>query len=66
MLTNCRINRVTTFDKKNYYYPDLPCSYQITQWFAPIAVDGGIEIETAGGRKQSALNRFIWRRTPES
>lgn len=58
MLTNCRINRVTTFDKKNYYYPDLPCSYQITQWFAPIAVDGGIEIETSGGRKTVGIKQI--------
>ncbi len=51
MLTNCHINRVTTFDKKSYYYPDLPCSYQITQWFAPICVQGGVEIETSRGKK---------------
>lgn len=58
MLTNCRINRVTTFDKKSYYYPDLPCSYQITQWYAPIAVDGGIEIETAGGGKTVGIKQI--------
>ncbi len=58
LLTNCRINRVTTFDKKSYYYPDLPCSYQITQWFNPIAVDGGIDIETSGGRKTIGIKQI--------
>jgi aspartyl-tRNA(Asn)/glutamyl-tRNA(Gln) amidotransferase subunit B len=51
MLLNCRINRVTTFDKKNYYYPDLPNSYQVTQWSAPVCADGSVEIETSGGKK---------------
>ncbi|MGE5614790.1 MAG: Asp-tRNA(Asn)/Glu-tRNA(Gln) amidotransferase subunit GatB, partial [Bacillota bacterium] len=51
MLLNCRINRVTTFDKKSYYYPDLPNSYQITQWFSPVCVDGSVEIETSAGKK---------------
>lgn len=51
MLTNCHINRTTTFDKKSYYYPDLPCAYQITQWFSPICVNGGVEIETSAGKK---------------
>ncbi len=51
MMLNCDINRTTTFDKKSYYYPDLPCSYQTTQWFAPVAVNGLVEIETANGKK---------------
>ena len=57
-LTNCRINRVTTFDKKSYYYPDLPCSYQITQWFSPIAVEGGLEIDTAAGKKTIGIKQI--------
>lgn len=51
MMLNCDINRVTTFDKKSYYYPDLPSSYQTTQWFAPICVNGLVEIETSNGKK---------------
>ncbi len=51
MMLNCDINRTTTFDKKSYYYPDLPCSYQTTQWFAPVAVNGLVEIETSNGKK---------------
>ena len=39
MMLGCHINRVTTFDKKSYYYPDLPCSYQTTQWFSPVAIE---------------------------
>ncbi len=51
LMLNCRINRTTTFDKKSYYYPDLPAAYQTTQWFAPVAVDGLVEIETKAGKK---------------
>jgi aspartyl-tRNA(Asn)/glutamyl-tRNA(Gln) amidotransferase subunit B len=58
LMTNCRINRVTTFDKKSYYYPDLPCSYQITQWFSPICVEGGVEIETSQGKKVIGLKQI--------
>ncbi|MBE6648411.1 MAG: Asp-tRNA(Asn)/Glu-tRNA(Gln) amidotransferase subunit GatB [Ruminococcaceae bacterium] len=58
MLTNCHINRYTTFDKKSYYYPDLPSSYQTTQWFAPICVDGGVEIETSKGKKVIGIKQI--------
>ncbi len=51
LMLNCDINRTTTFDKKSYYYPDLPCAYQTTQWFSPVAVNGLVEIETANGKK---------------
>ncbi len=51
MMLGCRINRTTTFDKKSYYYPDLPSAYQTTQWFAPVAVEGLVEIETKNGKK---------------
>ncbi|MBE6820718.1 MAG: Asp-tRNA(Asn)/Glu-tRNA(Gln) amidotransferase subunit GatB [Ruminococcaceae bacterium] len=43
-MLNCKINQYTTFDKKSYYYPDLPCAYQITQWFNPICVDGCVDL----------------------
>ncbi len=51
LMLNCHINRTTTFDKKSYYYPDLPNAYQTTQWFAPVAVNGLVEIETKDGKK---------------
>ena len=47
-MLNCKINQFTTFDKKSYYYPDLPCAYQITQWFNPICVEGTVDVD---GRK---------------
>lgn len=43
-MLNCKINKYTTFDKKSYYYPDLPAAYQITQWFHPICVEGSVQI----------------------
>ena len=58
MMLNCRINRTTTFDKKSYYYPDLPAAYQTTQWFAPIAVDGFVEIETSKGKKRVGVKQI--------
>ncbi len=51
MMLNCHINRTTTFDKKSYYYPDLPAAFQTTQWFSPVAVNGLVEIETKNGKK---------------
>ena len=58
MMLNCHINRTTTFDKKSYYYPDLPGSYQTTQWFAPVAVNGTVEIETANGKKAVRIKQI--------
>lgn len=58
MMLNCRINRTTTFDKKSYYYPDLPCSYQTTQWFSPVAVDGTVTIETSKGKKDIGIKQI--------
>ena len=43
-ILNCKIPEVLYFDRKNYYYPDLPKGYQITQSHAPIGVDGEIEV----------------------
>lgn len=52
-MLNCKINQYTTFDKKSYYYPDLPCAYQITQWFHPVCVDGSVQVgERTIGIKQ--------------
>lgn len=58
MMLNCHINRTTTFDKKSYYYPDLPCSYQTTQWFSPVAVNGTVRIETEAGPKDIRIKQI--------
>ncbi|MCX7704433.1 MAG: Asp-tRNA(Asn)/Glu-tRNA(Gln) amidotransferase subunit GatB, partial [Planctomycetota bacterium] len=46
----CNVNRLSSFDRKNYFYPDLPKGYQITQHYTPIASDGFIEINSSGNR----------------
>ena len=58
MMLNCHINRTTTFDKKSYYYPDLPASYQTTQWFAPVAVNGTVRIDTQAGPKDIRIKQI--------
>lgn len=58
MMLGCHINRVTTFDKKSYYYPDLPCSYQTTQWFSPVCVNGLVEIKTSNGTKNVRIKQI--------
>ena len=58
MMLGCHINRTTTFDKKSYYYPDLPAAYQTTQWFAPVAVNGLVEIETSKGKKNIRIKQI--------
>lgn len=58
LMLNCHINRTTTFDKKSYYYPDLPGAYQTTQWFAPVAVNGLVEIKTSKGTKNVRIKQI--------
>ncbi len=58
LMLNCHINRVTTFDKKSYYYPDLPAAYQTTQWFSPVAVNGLVDIETSKGKKSIRIKQI--------
>ncbi len=51
LATNCTITRNCKFDRKNYFYPDNPQNYQISQLYLPICRDGRVEIETQDGRK---------------
>lgn len=52
---NCKINASSRFDRKNYFYPDLPKGYQVTQYYEPIATDGYILIDNP--RKKIRINR---------
>lgn len=51
LATNCNITRYCKFDRKNYFYPDNPQNYQISQLYLPICRDGKVEIETEAGKK---------------
>src|SRR6059058_3188019 len=54
---NCQIAGFTKWDRKNYYYPDLPKNYQISQYDLPFSRDGWLEIDTAAGHKRIGLIR---------
>lgn len=57
MALNCRINETSIFARKNYFYPDLPKGYQISQFDKPLAEHGFIEIKTAIGPKKIGITR---------
>ncbi|MCI5936815.1 MAG: Asp-tRNA(Asn)/Glu-tRNA(Gln) amidotransferase subunit GatB [Eubacterium sp.] len=55
---NCDINQYCKFDRKNYFYPDNPQNYQISQLYLPICINGSVEIEAAGGKKQVGIHEI--------
>jgi aspartyl-tRNA(Asn)/glutamyl-tRNA(Gln) amidotransferase subunit B len=58
MALGCRVNQTSIFARKNYFYPDLPKGYQISQYDKPLAEFGGIEIVTAAGAKKIGITRL--------
>ncbi len=58
LMLNCEISRYTTFDKKNYYYPDLPCAYQITQLNHPICTNGCVSVKTSDGTRDIRIKQI--------
>ena len=58
LATNCQIHQFCKFDRKNYFYPDNPQNYQISQLYLPICHDGGIEIETSAGKKVIGIHEI--------
>ncbi len=56
--TNCTITKYCRFDRKNYFYPDNPQNYQISQLYLPICRDGQIEIETGAGKKTVRIHEM--------
>ncbi len=59
LATNCDITRYAKFDRKNYFYPDNPQNYQISQLYLPICRDGSVEIETEeGGTKSVGIHEI--------
>ena len=58
MALNCRINETSIFARKNYFYPDLPKGYQISQYDKPLSEHGFIDIKTASGTKKIGITRL--------
>ncbi len=58
LAANCEITKICKFDRKNYFYPDNPQNYQISQLYLPIARNGYIEIESSTGRKKVRIHEM--------
>jgi aspartyl-tRNA(Asn)/glutamyl-tRNA(Gln) amidotransferase subunit B len=58
LATNCKITQYNKFDRKNYFYPDNPQNYQISQLYLPICRDGAVEIETPAGKKAVRIHEI--------
>lgn len=58
LATNCTITQYSKFDRKNYFYPDNPQNYQISQLYLPICRNGSVEIETENGKKNIRIHEI--------
>ena len=58
LATNCDITRYGKFDRKNYFYPDNPQNYQISQLYLPICRNGHVDIETSAGKKSIGIHEI--------
>ncbi|MBE6530630.1 MAG: Asp-tRNA(Asn)/Glu-tRNA(Gln) amidotransferase subunit GatB [Ruminococcaceae bacterium] len=58
LATNCHISECSGFDRKNYFYPDLPKAYQITQYYTPLCRDGYLDIDTEDGERRIGITRI--------
>ena len=58
LATHCRINEACNFARKNYFYPDLPKGYQISQYAHPLAEHGYIDVELETGKKRIGITRI--------
>ena len=58
LAVNCEINQYCRFDRKNYFYPDNPQNYQISQLYLPICHDGFVETWTAAGKKKVGIHEI--------
>ena len=58
LATNCEITQYCKFDRKNYFYPDNPQNYQISQLYLPICRNGKVEIETENGKKLVGIHEI--------
>ncbi|MCD8346541.1 MAG: Asp-tRNA(Asn)/Glu-tRNA(Gln) amidotransferase subunit GatB [Lachnospiraceae bacterium] len=58
LATNCEIHQFCKFDRKNYFYPDNPQNYQISQLYLPICHDGYVEVDTSAGTRKIGIHEI--------
>ena len=66
LATHCTVQEVSIFARKNYFYPDLPKGYQISQYERPLATEGYVEIRSGAPSAACPSNASTWRKTRAS